>query len=699
MRADPSPRRQAREHTVARALARLAIPAALAATVAVALAPGAAAQPLTLGLDPQDQTVNGTIATVSTFVSVPPGFAVRSGTVNLRFRHSPVLRSSRSTVTLAVDGVALASARLTRRSARAGRLRAKLPPLSPDGGGFSLEARFGMHLTTADCEDIRNPALWARVLAESTIDVRLKPARRTVGLALEQLAPPATGEPISIRLAPAPSAAELAVAGYVAAALGRADAVGDDDPLVVLDARGLAGRTARTTARSDIAGFEVATGARLVQALARIGVRRSLAKGEGILAVARGGPPRLVVGGVDATGLAKASAALTTLSLTRSTARVLVLRRAAPRAPSSSQPWERSAASFEQLGIGTREVVASGLTRLNFPVDRPPSWTLGTGGMLDLVVDPGAGLRADISSLSVDVGGRRLGTRRLAAGRGSTHLRFALPAGLLNRDLVGRPLRSVAVGLGFNLRVPQERCVPADDGAARATLASTSKLTLPHTVSDDRDLARFPAPLAGAGRSVSIVLPRGRTSAELAAGLQVAAAIGRWSEPQAPLPRLIAFDDLDIARERDSLALVGRAGAQLRARTGLPEDARKLGRGEGVLAVRRSPWSPHLTVLFAIGADDSGLARTARALAQRAVVQRLAGSAMHVVPRAAPDATANVVPIGQPPAVLAPVLAVDGSAPEEWSGRALPAAVLLLVVLGAIFVLLARRRRQAARRR
>jgi hypothetical protein len=684
--------------------ARLSIGLALAATTAVALVTAAAAQPLrATGLGPRGEAVHGAIGVVTTFVSVPPGFAVDGGTVDLRFSHSALLRSSRSSVTLVADGTPLASARLTHANARAGHLEARLPRLMPAGGGFTLEARFGMRLTRDDCEDSRNPALWARVLPETRIDARLVAARRSVGAALEQLAPPAAGEPISVRLPRTPSDAELAVAGFVAAGLGRADAVIDADPLVVLDARSpgvrAEGRATRATARSGIAGFEVASGAGLAEALARVGVRRVLARDEGILAVARRGVPRLVVGGADATGLAKAAAAISGTTLTRSTARVVVLRRRVPQAPRASQPWSESAASFEQLGIPTRRVAAIGLETVNLPVDRPPSWTLRQGGRLDLVVQPGSGLRKDVSSLTVDVGNQPLGTRRLPATRVPARMRFALPAGLLNRDLLGRPRRSVAVRLTFDLQVPQRRCVASDEDAAHATVVSTSKLTLPHAVNDDRDLARFPAPLAGAGRSVSVVLPRGQTSADLTAALQVAAAIGRWSEPQAPLPRLIGFEDLDLARERDSLALLGRAGAQLGARIEAPAGATALQPGEGLLAVQRSPWSPHLSVLSIIGSDDSGLTRSARVLAERAGVQQLAGSIMKVVPRAAPEATANVVPSGEPPYALAPVLVADSNAPERSSGWALSAALVLVAVLVCGGVLFVRRRRWAARRR
>ena len=665
--------------------------AAAMAVAAAALAPAPSApakqlRPTDLGA--HGLVVRGTVATATTFVRVPPGYAIRGGTVDLRFRHSPLLRPDVSTVTVVADGVPLTSARLTRKTAGEGRIRARLPVLPATAGGFTLAARFAMRLTRGDCEDPRNPALWARVLPATRIDARLVPARRSVGAALKLLAPPATGDAIAIRLPAAPSAAELAAAGIVSASLGRADGLIAADPLV------------QATAAEPAAGtpsIEVAVRSQVAAALERIGApSRTLARGEGILAVATTGAPRLVVGGADDAGLAKAAEAISTTPLTPSTASIDIIRRAVPHAPRAAQPWRQSAASFEQLGIGTREVAGTALTTLDLPAHRPPSWTLRDGGELDLVLDPGAGLREDTSSLTVDVGGQRVGSRRLPVGDGPAHLRFDLPAGLLNHDLRGRARRSVALRLSFDLQVARGRCVPLDEDVARATVLGTSKLTLPHRTTGDRDLGRFPSPLAGTGRRVSIVVPDTPTPAELTAGLQVAAAVGRWAEPQAPLPRLTRAGDLRTARERNNLVLVGGAGLQLGTRLDVP-DGKALRTGEGALALKRSPWSDERAVLLVAGADDDGLTRTASALAQRAVVERLAGSAMRVTPRAALEATATAVPAGQPPVALAPILDEDERFLESLPDYAIPAAVVLVAFL-AFVALLVRRRVQAARR-
>lgn len=649
------------------------------AVAALAVVPSSGATPLrATDLGTAGVPVQGIVATAQTFVQVPPGFAVRGGTVDLRFRHSPLLLADRSTVTLVADGIPLGSTRLARASADRGRLRARLPALPGARGGFTLAARFTMRLTRDSCEDPRNAALWARVLPSTRIDADLVPARRSVGEALELLTPAERGDVLHVGLPSRPSAAELATAGTTVAAFGRAAAPADADPLVAAAAPG-----------SDRPGVVVAGGPTLREALSDFGADAEPAAGEGVLAVLGTGAPRLLVGGPDDAGLRRAAASLAVPELTAPAGAVEVVRGRVPRTPRASLPWRESAASFEQLGIAPREVTGLGVSRLVLPADRPPGWTLDEGGELELVLEPGAGMRSDVSSVAVDVGGQPVGSRRLEPGGEPVRLRFALPSGPLDRDLQGRARRSVAVGLRFDLQVPQGRCVPVDEDAARVTVLGTSKLTLPHGEDEGRDLGRFPAPITG-DEPAAVVVPDRASQEELTAGLQVAAAIGRWADPGAPLPRLVTAGALGAAAEDLDLVLVGRA------RTSARIDAPSPRAGEGVLALRPNPRSEDRTVLVVDGRGPA-LVGAARALARRADVERLAGSAVRVGD-AAPRALTEAEPPGLPPVALAPVLEDDDGPLGDLPNWAVPAAVLLVAFL-AFVVLLVRRRVQAARGR
>lgn len=624
-------------------------------------------------------TAQGTHATAATFVRVPPGYRVGGGTVVLRLRHSPLLVPERSTVTLLVDGNPLVSRRLTRAGAEGTTIRARLPQVPAASGGFTLAARFAMRLTADACEDPRNAALWAHVLPSTTVDATLEPANRTAGAAASLLAPPASGRPVRLQVSPQASGPELEAAGLAAGAIGRADRARDADPLLELG-----------DLNAATAGLVVASGPAASAALDEIGGSVAPAR-RAFVGVAPRGAPRVAIGGVNTSDVLAAARSFAAAPLTPAVGTVTSASGRLPVAPAASLPWRESAASFAQLGLGAREVVGAGTRTLELPVDRPPSWALTDDGELDLVVDPGGALRAETSSVTVTMGGQRIGTRRLPTGGGPAHLKFALPAGLLDRDLRGRPQRGSGLSLRFDLQGRQSACEAQDDSGTRITVLPTSSITLPHRVTDERDLARFPAPVATREARATIVVPNEATAAELGAGLQVAAAIGRWAEASAPLPRLTRARELRDRAARANLVLIGAASRDL-GRSVSVANAPRLAAGEGLLAVRSSPWAGERSVLIVQGADDAGLARAAMALTRRASVERLTGSVARVAPRSAPVALAATP--GDPPVLLAPVL--DEGPLADLPPWAVPAAVVLVAFL-VFIVVLVRRRVRAAR--
>jgi hypothetical protein len=664
---------------------RLAVPATMAAALLAAIAPASGRPLATTDLGSDGLNVQGTAATATTFVRVPAGYGVRRGTIDLRFAHSTLLRPEVSTLTVLVNGQPRRSTRLTPANAAGGRLRVKLAAIPDPRGGFTLAVRFAMRISRDACEDPRNPALWSRVLPLTRVDAHLVPVGRTVARAVSNLVPPAADARVRITLPADPSAADLAAAGTAAAALGAADAQVDADPLVELG-----------PASASRPGLVIASGSGMAAALRAFGLARGVGAGSGIVGVSRTGAPRTLVAGSDARGLRRAAAALATAPLTPSSARMLAVRRTPPAVPAASLPWRRSEASFAQLGIGTREVAGIGATTLELPADRPPGWTLEEGGALELVVDPNAAMQRDGVSVTADVADLRVGSRPLRAGAGPQRLRFSLPAGPLDRTLRGRARRSIALRLRFDLQVPQGRCQPVDDQAARATVLETSSFTLPHEDSDARDLGRFPAPVASASQRATIVLPARPTGAELAAGVQLAAAIGRWGGPGTPSPVLARVPDLSAAAKRGGLVVVGRARGELGRRLAVPSDA-DAPPGSGHLALARSPFEDGRDVLVVAGRDGAGLALAARALTQRASLERLAGASVRVSARGGPQALRAAQPAGAPPLALAPVLAEDEGFLASLPRWFFPALVVLLAFLLFVFRLV-RGRMRAARR-
>ena len=94
-----------------------------------------------------------------------------------------------------------------------------------------------------------------------------------------------------------------------------------------------------------------------------------------------------------------------------------------------------------------------------------------------------------------------------------------LPAGLLDTDPSGAPLRRLVLQVRIFLDLPQQGCTaPIPSDGAWLAIMPTSSWTLPHDPATGLDLARFPAALTG-DNGILVVLPQGPTSDELAAGL------------------------------------------------------------------------------------------------------------------------------------------------------------------------------------
>ncbi len=649
----------------------------------VAVAAQGTAPPTTKlsALGVRDINVRGTSATATAFVTIPPGYDVRGGTVDLHYEHSPLLLASRSTITVVAGDRPVTSAKLTRATASGGHLRFRLPALRDVDGGIVLSARFAMRLTDDRCEDPQNPALWARLRADSTVAPLLVPARRSLADMPRTLVPGTPDTALTVQLASRPTAGELEAAGTAAAAVGRAAAVRNVDPLVLMSRQ----------APTDGPSVAVAAGSRLTSLL---DPGRALPTGSGLgaLLVVPGGPPRLVIGGSDDVGVRRAASALTPGRLTPLTGTTARVSAAPPLAPRRATAWRERTASFAQLGLPSREIVGAGTQTLDLVVDRPPQWRIKDGAVLDLRVDAGAALATGRSGVTVIVAGYEVGTRRLHAASGIQRLRFKIPEGIVDTDLSGRAVRRIPISLRFDLDPTRTPCEAVDDSGLRVAVLATSSLTLPHDDTDAQDLSRFPAPLAVPGRGVDIVVPRSPSEAELTAGLQLAAAVGRWSDPATPLPRLVTSAGLGRkARNGHGLILVNRADRDLGRQISVTGETLG-GRGDGLLALRDSPWADGRTVLVVRG-DAEGVVRASRAVTRADVVRRLAGRGVRVAP--GPQALSEGSPQAGPPVALAPV--PDAGLGEDVPVWAVPSGVVLLALVATAGLL--GRRRWGGRRR
>lgn len=502
-----------------------------------------------------DTDARGMYGTATFFFPVPPGKQIAGPvSLDLDFSHSELLQPDLSTLTVRVNDVSLASTRLTPANAKHGHLTVEVPT-EIIGKGLFVEARSYMRLTRDDCEEPTNPALWATVHRSSTItlpvadggDRKLSDLPNLVIAGREQ-SPPAIVIPDD------PSSEILEAAGVIAAAIGRwQGAAGQPAQVGVGYAESFTNPEAPTKLVPPVVTFMVGPG------YDNNGMRAQDAS-HGLLSLDPAGPTTVYVTGADNAAVVSAARGLTapeSLALNQ----VKFTGRAAAPDPKRTPPWTKSAASFAQLGIDRLDVAGPGTHLNELTIERPAGWRLVKNGELRLDIDTAPGVRRGASFVQVRANGYDVGTRKLAPGGGVRTYTFKLPGGLLDRDLKGRPKRSLRLQIRTHLQPEQRRCTPLDADAAIASIRPTSAVELPHEGGNRLDLGRFPASLLRGENPPLIVIDK---DTDPSTGIGMAAVIGRWSQPGDPAPIVLRAADVSRAqRQGANLVLLGNADAEL----------------------------------------------------------------------------------------------------------------------------------------
>jgi hypothetical protein len=659
-------------------ICRAALAAGVTTCLAFGMAPLAAAAPgdptpfTDYGIG--DSSVTGLAPTAQLFFPITPGVtAAGPAVLDLDVSHSPLLLPELSSMTVVASGTAIASARLTPENADHGRLQVAVPATLVAAPGLFVEVRFGLRLTDDDCEDPTNPALWATVhSATSRIAIPTTPG--AVDLADLQAALTGPGRDIpSITLPSVPGAADLEAAGAVAAQIGRWQGLAGDDALVALG--------------PSTHGPEVVVGEGPTAAIDDADIRRTEAGVDGgLIATATGAVPKIYVVGATDTGLRRAAAAFADpVRVAAMRGRSAIVSGARPAAASEkAQPWTKSAASFAQLGIAEQVVTGAGSRTIDVVATRPPGWKLDRSVDLELRLDAAPGLKST-SSFTATANGFDIGTRRLKTGAHT--YRFTIAGGILDRSLTGEPARALRLRLDLRLHPDRQRCVPSDGSESRVALLATSAWFLRHNDAGP-DLGRFPAELSERGKArVVVVVPDDPTDWELAAGLEVCAAVGRWQEQGAPAPLLVTADAVtEQQRERSGFVLVGDADADLGEEVSLGDLApiRRSTDVVGYVGLIESPFSSHERAVVIHG-EDEGLFAAARALGSGASLGSLRGTRAVVTAgddvAEAPNAQALRASDLDPPSILTPEVKTKLVRGETIAVAVLLAALVLIAAL------------------
>ncbi|MDP3064582.1 MAG: cellulose biosynthesis cyclic di-GMP-binding regulatory protein BcsB [Chloroflexota bacterium] len=699
------------------ALKRLALVVTLALgllTTSALSRPAAAAsdvQATFLDLGYGDQTARNASASLSYFFTVPPGRALQAGSqVELLFSHSPLLAPDRSTMTVAINGTSVASVFLTVDNASHARLVAPIP-VETEATSVFVQVRFSMRLTDDECEAPQNPALWATVHGDSTLTLLTTPS--AAGFRLEDIASlyaPSgySEEPVTLTLSLSPGPQQLEAAGLVAFQVGRwAAAVGRDPSLEVRGAPSQ-DRPSIFVGTGDELDPQSPWGGLSWNGQAFVGPGGAAPVEHGVLALAGQGAPLLLVSGAKPSAVLTAAQALVRPEWRALLAGDYTILSGEKVAGSSTPPWREGAASFAQLGIGRRVVSGPGEHTMDFVFERPSGWVLRDGGALELALEVSTAARSETSWVAVTVNGQEIGTRRLLAGENATsRYRFKLPAGLLNTDLAGRPLRRLALQIRIYLDVAKSGCADYVVESAWAALLPTSSLLLPHSEASGQDMGRFPSPfLGGDGHSPAVVLPDHPDQAELEAGLLVMAALGRWyaGEPSG-LPLLTTASRLgEEELEERHLVLVGgpernAASAEAVRKSSVlfqlvrPAAYRlEVGERRASLRLGASPWGRDRQALILLAEDTGSLVLAAEALAKGDLLAQLHGRAVAVVADLPLQTQVGAEPAAAVPSALAP--RVEAPLVERLVAWQVVGAVLLATFLVLVVIVLVSRWRR-----
>lgn len=660
-----------------------------------------------------DRTARTMYGSLDYFFPIPAGEEpVEGARLELISSHSPLLLPERSTMTIIVNGLSVQSVRLTPENRTRSSLTVPLPPELFGGEGFFVQVRFHMRLTRDECEETRNPALWATIHGDSRL---VLPTRPVSSYRLEHLdrlfrPPPDDRPPLTLVIPPSPSPEELEAAGLIAFQLGRWAAAVHADPR--LD---VATTTPDTT--SIVVGSAPALAGNLPQsavgwngtAVTINGV--AIPPDHGALALANEGAPRLLVTGATPAAVRLAAHTLVTPERRALLSGAYVAVTDAPVSTATPAPWVNGAASFAQLNVPARVVNGPGEHRIDLAFTRPAGWRLRDGGTLTLDVEVTPAVRRETSWIAASVNGIDLGAQPLRFDADHPQrYSFALPADLLTTTLDGRAVRTLDLSVRLFLDPPEAGCVVVDGDSLRATLLPTSAWRLPHDVSSMLDLGQFPAPMLSIDSRLplTVVLPQQPGIVEYAAALRLIAASGRWADTdRIPAPRLITADRLE-ERNGQHLILIGGAERNLISAEAIARQPDRVGslqaavyrpddNGQCRLLLTPSPWQRDAALLLIDGATPESLTIGIAALERRETIERLRGSLALIRADAPPQNNAGASDVAPAPISLTPQ--IETPLLERLPGWQIAGAVLLGAFLTALVILLTIQIRRRTRRK
>ncbi len=488
-------------------------------------------------LGEEDIVVRRLFGQKSVSFRIAAGQEVQRAVLYLHMAHSKKLLSEFSDLTIGVNEEPVFSMALTAETVRVKEMEIELPGSAFRTGSNELVFRFKLRTRDKGCEDLADDALWARVYADSALEIESVDRAPTVDLSAFP-APLDTvdlveGAPRVIILLPeAPLTEELTAAVRLAATLGR-ETGWEKPPLVAM-----------TASQADPAQLAA-------DHLVAIGIagRNPLLKdapnGASLqVSPYSGGRVLLGISGKDGAELLAASDLLATRSL-HSTLRGAAMVAAAPVTAQAIVEHPEQA-SFAELGFETRRVRGIGAHDLYYAIDVPYNWKVTSEAAIDIGFTHSKSLNVDGSLMTAFFNGFQVAEVPLTASNaGDGRLVVKISPRQIHP---GRNWLHLAYDLGIkradcNFRYLEEAWAEVD--------AARSLVSLGHVKgSPPLELRYLPAPLVvpeDLSATVLVVAPRA-SQAELTSMVRLAAKLGTYASADGIRLSALSADQVDVGR-------------------------------------------------------------------------------------------------------------------------------------------------------
>lgn len=641
--------------------------------------------------------LQGYIPSAAVYYLLEEGGSASAGRLNIRFRHSTTLRPD-STLTVKVNRIPVASARLTEENASGGEIIAEIPPAALTGD--TIEIAFSALLWTADdiCAILDDESAWVTILPDSEIALQVN--RPTFQPNLGRLPYPFVRERtpreqgVLVVLADTLDSADWAAALPLAGYLGRASAWRD---LPIYAVRESAFNERLAVGYDMIFVGRSAT----LSILGDPAVRWPLARGtDGAILGVDGAPLALDVGVVMETispwdshrgllvvtggsteALRRAVQALVHPTFPSEARGDYALIFEAPEGAPSILASGRLTYTLESLGYD--DLVLQGVGRQTRDVTlMMPSTVRVNSARMQVRFSHSPFLWQRVSYLNVyvnDVPIKGVYLDRSNEERGT--LAFDIPG---NQFVPGRNVLRFLV----DLRLEDWDCRDAEWARAWGTIHRDTLLTLDLAPGDGAaDLAAFPAPYTG---GALWVLPNQPSPETMAGTFLLVAQMGRELGEDILRHRFAVASQVPPAeRENQHIVAIGLPEenpliAEVAANLPFPLGASGAVQGAqpvGVVEQISSPWNARYRLLVISGANDELVGRAAYLLVDARQRARLRGEAALV------DAEGVVTIIErQTRPTPAPGPALGTRATPTWVTYALLGALAILVILIGVAV-------------